>query len=194
MLVGMPRRRSLCTVFALIVACAGCDVLPEAGRRPDVDDDGAEGGALGAFDQALLDAHNATRATASPTPSPALSPLTWSTSLASTAQDWAERCVFEHSDGDLGENLAVFSPRDIDASTGTEVVELWASERADYTLSSNSCAAGAQCGHYTQLVWRDTERVGCGVATCDDIAGFGPGTLWVCNYDPAGNYIGEKPY
>lgn len=194
MLVSMSRRRSLSVVLPLVVACAGCDArLPDEGRRPDVDN-GAEGEDLGAFDQALLDAHNATRAAASPTPSPALSPVTWSTSLASTAQDWAERCVFEHSGGNLGENLAVFSPRDVDASTATEVVELWASEVADYTLSSNSCAAGAQCGHYTQLVWRDTERVGCGVAECDDIRDFGPGTLWVCNYDPAGNYVGEKPY
>lgn len=194
MLVSMSRRRSLPPVVALVVTCFACDAFaPEAGRRPDVDN-GAEGDDLGALDQALLDAHNAARAAASPTPSPALSPVTWSTSLASTAQDWAERCVFEHSEGNLGENLAVFSPRDVDANTGAEVVELWASEVADYNYGGNSCAAGAQCGHYTQLVWRDTERVGCGVAECDNIPDFGPGTLWVCNYDPAGNYVGEKPY
>ncbi len=63
-----------------------------------------------------------------------------------------------------------------------------------HSLSSNSCAAGKQCGHYTQLVWRDTERVGCGVANCNNVDGFGAGNLWVCNYDPPGNYVGERPY
>ena len=195
MLLSMSRRRSLFAVVTVMAVSLACDalLLTEEGSRPDVDDDD-EGSDLGAFDQALLDTHNEVRAAASPTPSPALSPLTWSTSLATTAQAWGERCVFEHSEGSLRENLALFSPREVDADMATQVVELWASERADFSLSSNSCAASAQCGHYTQVVWRGTERVGCGVAECDNVPDFGTGTLWVCNYDPPGNYVGERPY
>lgn len=182
-------------VFAslLLVSVVGCTAT---GTRPDgIDGEGeGEGSELGAFAQSFLDAHNEARATATPTPSPALPELAWSTSLAETAQAWAERCVFEHSSNDYGENLAVLSARDVDADTAAEVVGLWDGERADYDYGSNGCAAGAQCGHYTQLVWRDTVNVGCGVADCANIGGFGPGTLWVCNYDPPGNWLGERPY
>ena len=44
------------------------------------------------------------------------------------------------------------------------------------------------CGHYTQIVWETTQKVGCAKIQCD---GF---DLWVCNYDPPGNWVGEKPY
>ena len=46
----------------------------------------------------------------------------------------------------------------------------------------------APAGHYTQMVWRETTRLGCGQAICN-------GTLIVaCNYSPAGNVLGRKPY
>jgi hypothetical protein len=48
------------------------------------------------------------------------------------------------------------------------------------------------CGHYTQVVWRNTERVGCGYSTCQ-AQGFNF-EVWVCNYDPPGNFIGQAPY
>lgn len=150
-----------------------------------------EGVEPGALEQALVDAHNAARARAAET----LPDVSWDSGLATVAQGWAEGCVFEHSsDNDYGENLALFSPRDVDAALATEVVELWESEVADYNYADNRCAAGRVCGHYTQVVWRDTTRIGCGVAACDDVDGFGPGTLWVCNYDPPGNFVGERPY
>ena len=42
----------------------------------------------------------------------------------------------------------------------------------------------------------DTVRIGCGKATCQDNAPWGSGAweIWVCNYDPPGNWVGEKPY
>jgi hypothetical protein len=38
-------------------------------------------------------------------------------------------------------------------------------------------------GHFTQIVWRGTRVVGCGVASCSGKA------LWVCRYAPAGNVV-----
>ena len=41
-------------------------------------------------------------------------------------------------------------------------------------------------GHYTQLIWRGTQKVGCAVAP-------GGGQDWlVCRYWPAGNTMGQK--
>ncbi|KAM2731092.1 hypothetical protein EV2_034798 [Malus domestica] len=73
--------------------------------------------------------------------------------------------------------------------SGTAAVDLWVAEKADYSYESNSCAAGKVCGHYTQVVWRNSARVGCAKVRCSS-----GGTFIGCNYDPPGNYVGEKPY
>lgn len=167
-------------VFVAVAACAlaGCAT---ADRGDDAFDDSEEA--------PFVAAHNAVRAAASPAPDPPLPALVWDDALASVAQSWAERCVFEHSGNAYGENIAFFSG---DASTPQDVVDGWASEAADYDYAANACAAGAQCGHYTQIVWRDTERVGCGAASCRMLNS--EGLFWVCNYDPPGNFVGERPY
>jgi len=129
--------------------------------------------------------------------------IKYSAALATTAQAWADNlkanksCNLEHSKGSgLGENIfwagavtwsdGTTGKQDI---TPTNVTDSWGSEKADYTYSSNSCAEGKACGHYTQVVWKKTTEVGCGTAVCDDNT-----QVWVCNYSPAGNMVGEKPY
>lgn len=42
------------------------------------------------------------------------------------------------------------------------------------------------CGHYTQVVWANTKRVGCAAAECRN-----GGTFVVCSYDPPGNMDGR---
>jgi len=87
--------------------------------------------------------------------------------------------------------------------TPEQAVDSWVSEKAcwDYgtirgtetcnqTCTDQLSASG--CGHYTQIIWRDTRRVGCGYSTCQ--SGAFNFEIWVCNYDPPGNYIGEAPY
>lgn len=128
--------------------------------------------------------------------------LKWSSSLASTAQSWANTlkgkgCALEHSKGSgFGENIYWGGPMMYGDGTtkatdtkSKDVVGSWYSEKANYTLGTNTCAAGKTCGHYTQVVWKATTDVGCGQATCDDNS-----QVWVCNYSPAGNMAGEKPY
>jgi uncharacterized protein YkwD len=140
---------------------------------------------------AMVAAHNDARSRAEPTPDPALPALQWDEDLAQIAEDWANQCVWEHSMGETGENLAWFSYTVEPAA----VVEAWFSEISDYDYATNTCAAGKMCGHYTQVVWRDTTRVGCAMVTCADVEGIGmAGDLWVCEYDPPGNWVGEKPY
>jgi hypothetical protein len=57
-----------------------------------------------------------------------------------------------------------------------------------YDYKSNTCHQGGPCGHYTQVVWSGTRELGCGVARSPSRE------IWVCNYNPPGNYIGQRPY
>lgn len=114
-----------------------------------------------------------------------MKPLCWDDELAKVAQAWAETrtpdCSLIHSDR-CGENMAQ------GAINGSMAVQLWLDERLDYDYNENKCIK--MCGHYTQMVWANTERVGCGRALCSN----GWAYIIVCNYDPPGNVVGQKPY
>ncbi|KAK2987450.1 hypothetical protein RJ640_018587 [Escallonia rubra] len=84
-----------------------------------------------------------------------------------------------------GENLAKGSGD----FTGKAAVDLWVGEKQYYDYNSNSCASGKVCGHYTQVVWRKSARVGCARVRCNNGWWF-----ITCNYDPPGNYVGQRPY
>jgi hypothetical protein len=171
--------------FALAAGCGG-------------DDDGGEGSSGDTPSQGdgepqalsgITAAHNAARASVSPPAATPIPPLTWSPEVAAVAQAYAERCEFNHSSGPYGENLYASTG----GSTPDDVVGSWVSEAADYDHATNGCAG--VCGHYTQVVWADSLRLGCGMASCTENSPFGgPWEIWVCNYDPPGNFIGQKPY
>ena len=132
----------------------------------------------------MLEAHNSWRREYG------LPPLEWSPKLAQYARQWAEVLVkegrFEHHSGSpYGENLAIATGQRL---TPDQVVKLWADEQKNYDHASNTCAAGEVCGHFTQLVWKNTREVGCGVAVKADRE------VWVCNYSPPGNVVGSAPY
>ncbi|KAF3604472.1 hypothetical protein F2Q69_00034042 [Brassica cretica] len=95
-------------------------------------------------------------------------------------------CSLTHSTGPYGENLFWGSGSDW---TPTFAVESWTVEAKSYNHMTNSCEGG-MCGHYTQIVWRDTKRIGCARVVCEN----GAGVFITCNYDPPGNYVGENPY
>ena len=95
-------------------------------------------------------------------------------------------CNLDHPNGPYGENLA-WSGGDLNA---TAAVDMWMDEKKFYDYNSNSCASGEKCGRYTQVVWRDSVRLGGAKVQCDD----GQSTIISCNYDPRGNYNGQGPY
>jgi hypothetical protein len=129
---------------------------------------------------AILAAHNTRRA------EHCAPPLVWSDELARRAQAWADSlrergCAFEHSEGhDVGENLAAGTSGTLD---GEAVTEMWFAEREHFDFRRGGFSM--ETGHFTQVVWVGTERLGCGSTSCDGM------DLWVCNYDPPGNMQGD---
>ena len=162
---------------------------------------------LDAEDQGWLDAHNDVRQLANngaipgqPQAVPAMDALTWDPLLAQVAQTYAETCVWAHNgsrgtqyealggSGSVGENLWMTSSTSWSFNP-TGVIDSWYSEYALYTTWEPIDSTNyMDIGHYTQLVWRDTERVGCGYAQCPS------GTIVACDYSPSGNYLGQHPY
>ncbi|CAI0448724.1 unnamed protein product [Linum tenue] len=135
--------------------------------------------------QDYLNTHNGARAAVG------VGPVTWDGRVAAYAQSYANQraaadCSLVHSDGPYGENIAWGSGQ----LTGIDAVRMWGSEWVDYDYNSNTCAPGRDCGHYTQIVWRSTTTIGCAKATCSG----GRGTFVICNYNPPGNWIGQRPY
>lgn len=111
-----------------------------------------------------------------------LPPLTWDCRLADLAQDWADKGKFAHREFAMdGENLFVASNPTEPVAT---VVSTWLNERSNWNNTTATCVPGKVCTHYTQMVWRKTTHVGCGINR------NAPGkwkVLVVCNYSPAGN-------
>lgn len=145
---------------------------------------------LGSVEERWLVAHNEERARLG------VPPLRWDPLLAQAARAWAGRLAargaFEHApereEDPQGENLwagtrGYYSPE--------AMVNAWVREKRFYkpgVFPDNSVSGRvADVGHYTQLIWRDTRRVGCARATgaVEDVL--------VCRYHNAGNYIGERP-
>lgn len=116
-------------------------------------------------------------------------PLAWSEDLARVAQEWANTLIaerrFDHRPkSKYGENMFRM---DGGRTTPRKVVERWAAEQSNFDYKGNKCKGG-ECGHYTQIVWRATKQVGCAVAR------GGSREVWVCEYAPPGNYVGQRPY
>jgi hypothetical protein len=143
------------------------------------------------FDSRLLAAHNRERTAAG------LAPLGWDEGLAADAEEWAAELAatgeFEHSaddeDDPQGENLwegtrASFTPEDM--------VGMWIEEKKHFKpgiFPDNSRTGDLEdIGHYTQLMWRDTGRVGCAKRSNAE------NDVLVCRYAAAGNVIGERPF
>ena len=130
-----------------------------------------------------------------------LNALTWDPGAATVAANWASQCqgLTHNTNRDGGENIYIAGSTTTPVSiTGTDAVDNWFAESANYTYSTNSCAAGDSCGHFTQLAWRTTARVGCAVQQCTTNSPFGQSfpdyALVVCDYTPAGNWSGVSPY
>ncbi|CCX05055.1 CAP domain-containing protein [Pyronema domesticum] len=101
----------------------------------------------------------------------------WDNNLAAGAQLWANRCQFAHSRGNYGENLAMGH------RTASLAVQEWVNERSSYNYNYGDFSAAT--GHFTQVVWKGSTRLGCGARLC------GRQWLYVCRYQSPGNFRGR---
>jgi pathogenesis-related protein 1 len=130
----------------------------------------------------ILNAHNAYRS------QHCAAPLAWSDELAAAAQQWANTCTrdasgrFAHDNnaGQVGENLHWGTQ-----TTAQGAVDSWYSEINSYNFDNPVYSDAV--GHFTQVVWRGSTQLGCGVASC------GNEKLWVCRYSPPGNWNVNQP-
>lgn len=142
------------------------------------------GDTIPAFAQEMVTAHNAVRRKIG------VPPLKWSDKLAGRAAEWANtlaRTGGSRMQGIPGQNIAYTSPAG--TAKAHDIVAAWAAEASNYDHEKNACIdAKVRCNHFTQVVWRNSSFLGC--ATAHDAQR----DVWVCDYDPPGNNVAEKPY
>lgn len=137
----------------------------------------------------ILAAHNRYRTALN------IPPLVWSDTLAAHAQEWAGHLA--QSGGNIrhskssgeGENLwqgtsGYFSYK--------QMVDSWGAEKKLFKNGKfphvSTTGKWQDAGHYTQIIWRNTTKVGCGKSRSGEY------DILVCRYSPPGNYVGERAY
>lgn len=138
----------------------------------------------------LLDRHNAVRREAG------VPPLVWDPKLATSAAAYARTISttghLVHSPRasrpGIAENLWVGTAGAYAPDAG---VASWAAERTDYRdgifPAVSRTGNWLDVSHYTQMIWRTTTHVGCGLVRS---------ARWealVCHYSPRGNRDGQRP-
>jgi pathogenesis-related protein 1 len=140
--------------------------------------------------QQLIRLHNKVRADVGS------GPVTWSKKLAIYAQEWAHQlgstdCKLKHRPKsgkwkqEYGENLFMGV---VGYYGVANAIKAWENERKYYRGQTLTSSNWYDSGHYTQMVWKDSKEIGCAKAECND------NIIVVCNYDPPGNILGQKPY
>nr|XP_023649193.1 peptidase inhibitor 16 isoform X2 [Paramormyrops kingsleyae] len=141
----------------------------------------------------IVELHNHLRSQVMPTAAN-MRNTSWNASLESVAKDYAVQCIWDHNPDleDTGENLYITSG----ALNISQALTNWYEERHHFTYETNSCVEEQMCGHYTQVVWADTDTIGCASHACDTVKGISldRAVILVCNYFPGGNYENELPY
>ncbi|NWV18706.1 GLIP1 protein, partial [Origma solitaria] len=154
------------------------------------------------FIEDCVRAHNTYRSKVNP-PASNMFRMSWDAALAKSAKAWAKKCKFDHNTylevprkmhptfPVVGENIWTGTARIFSVHAA---LTAWFNEVSSYDFSTNTCSD--VCGHYTQVVWAESYKVGCAVHFCNTVENF-PGLSkaahFVCNYGPAGNYP-RKPY
>ncbi|EPB79277.1 SCP-like protein [Ancylostoma ceylanicum] len=125
--------------------------------------------------------------------------------LEKTAANYARRCVYAHSlpqeRDNAGENLYTVSMPDAEKiKAGEWATRAWFSELKEFGVGQKNLLEQwlfdrqkrnpkMKIGHYTQMVWGTTNKLGCGIQNCQNPKQ----TLVVCHYKQAGNVMARPP-
>lgn len=131
-----------------------------------------------------LNDHNRVRCEANAQTMPA---LIWDEALERVAQDWVNTHPLSHNQQRSTQYRAL--TRDRNAQVGENLAAGYATFLlADKAWADEKPQMG---GHYTQMVWANTLRVGCARS---NTTAPPYGNYYICNYYPPGNYVGQKPF
>ena len=113
--------------------------------------------------------------------------------LEKKAQIWASKCLFQHSPYymrlNTGENLYYSKHQTNNIKLLLEATNYWWNELGKYDFNPRiPFQFNNRIGHFTQMAWAKTKRVGCGITKCSTK------TLILCNYAQKGNIEGEEVY
>eukprot|EP01117_Protostelium_nocturnum_P007487 TRINITY_DN2678_c0_g1_i3.p1 TRINITY_DN2678_c0_g1~~TRINITY_DN2678_c0_g1_i3.p1 ORF type:complete len:1126 (-),score=283.22 TRINITY_DN2678_c0_g1_i3:1037-4414(-) len=122
--------------------------------------------------------------------------LSWDTASAQVAFDHANRCEWVHNPNrSRGENIAAYSGDQTDNIP--LLFKSWTKEKSNWDCPNNAVVNNTVVGHFTQIVWEQSTRVGCAIVFCRTGSPFGSFPDWtfaVCDYTPPGNYIEQRPF
>jgi pathogenesis-related protein 1 len=152
---------------------------------------------------AFVAAHNAARSgPLNPTPNPALPPVSWDPILANSAYNYTALCqgsggLLSHNanrttdyaalggSGYVGENIYATTANTV---APADAVDDWMTEASQFNYAADDIGDG---GHYTQVVWRASIRIGCAIVNCPNLTYH---DSLLCDYSPGGNITGQEPY
>lgn len=159
---------------------------------------------LSEFENNILNFHNQARQ------ENGLPPLKWDKKLTQYAKDWGEflkeneNCSIRHPinsqqeknkyiPNNIGQNLYVAHGYPEDPSSALDAVKKWYDECNIYNPPKKGQSIPdrfMEVGHFTQLMWKDAQKVGCARTDCpkklrDNNGNFveGKGSIITCNYD-----------
>ncbi|XP_068750095.1 ectin-like isoform X2 [Montipora capricornis] len=125
--------------------------------------------------------------------------LVWDAGLAEDAQEWADHLAYDvggmvHAQNTgQGENL--YWSQGSHVATCADAVKAWDAEEVDYDYNhpphtfKDFLSAKKPYGHFTQVVWKGTTKVGVAITTKGEAPYIE--TFIVARYSPQGNMLGR---
>ncbi|XP_067275731.1 glioma pathogenesis-related protein 1b [Pseudorasbora parva] len=155
------------------------------------------------FIRRCVQAHNTQRSRITPAAVSARS-MSWDNELAKGARDRARHCKSSHHPGLahfghppfgwMGENIWLGAP--FSAFSVENAIHRWNKEGVYSLKNNNNCSR--MCGHYAQLMWSTSYKLGCAVNVCskgiENYSTHPESTIFVCNYGDTGQVHGVTPY
>lgn len=207
-------------LVGLTAALVGANIFSAYGQaRGEANGDAGSCRTLEGEEQAaFLKAHNDARAERG------VEPLTWSNDIATYALAWLNQSKQSYQDAwrngqplmlkhrpdrKYGENLACWFGSGGVSNQAMDAVAIWLGEkpafdklnsdpRNPYFIRGTEVSSGPDCViHYTQIVWKNTKRIGAAKyidTYLDKNHVRQTMVVIICNYDPPGNILGQKPF